>query len=60
MAVSKRTGCVVFGSKFLQARRKESGLPQEFKNYIKFMESYLGVPISIISLGPDREATIER
>ena len=26
----------------------------------KFMESYLGVPISIISLGPDREATIER
>lgn len=40
--------------------RKESGLPQEFKNYIKFMEDYLGVPISIISLGPDREATIER
>lgn len=40
--------------------RKESGLPQEFKDYIKFMEDYLGVPISIISLGPDREATIER
>lgn len=40
--------------------RKESELPQEFKNYIKFMEDYLGVPISIISLGPDREATIER
>lgn len=39
---------------------KESELPQEFKNYIKFMEDYLGVPISIISLGPDREATIER
>ena len=27
MAVSKRTGCVVFGSKFLQASLKESGLP---------------------------------
>ena len=40
--------------------RKESELPLEFKNYIKFMEDYLGVPISIISLGPDREATIER
>jgi len=40
--------------------RSESELPQEFKNYIKFMEDYLGVPISIISLGPDREATIER
>ncbi len=46
--------------KDLTGVRKESGLPQEFKNYIKFMEDYLGVPISIISLGPDREATIER
>lgn len=46
--------------KDLTGIRKESGLPQEFKNYIKFMESHLGVPISIISLGPDREATIER
>jgi len=46
--------------KDLTGVRKESGLPQEFKNYIKFMEDYLGVPISIISRGPDREATIER
>lgn len=40
--------------------RKESELPQTFKDYIKFMEDYLKVPIKIISLGPDREATIER
>jgi len=40
--------------------RKESELPKEFKDYIKFMEDFLGVPIKIISLGPDREATIER
>ena len=40
--------------------RSESGLPKEFKQYIKFIEDYLGVPVSIISLGPDREATIER
>ena len=40
--------------------RKESELPQAFKDYISFMESFLGVPIKIISLGPDREATIER
>lgn len=46
--------------KDLTGIRKESELPQEFKNYIKFMEDYLGVPISIISLGPDREDTIER
>ncbi len=40
--------------------RKESELPQTFREYIKFMEDYLKVPIKIISLGPDREATIER
>ncbi len=40
--------------------RSEADLPQEFKDYIKFMEDYLKVPVKIISLGPDREATIER
>ena len=40
--------------------RNEKDLPQNFKDYIKFMEDYLGVPISIISLGPDRETTIFR
>lgn len=40
--------------------RKEEELPGEFKDYISFMENYLGVPIKIISLGPDREATIMR
>ncbi len=40
--------------------RREEDLPQAFKDYVKFMEDYLGVPIKIISLGPDREATIER
>lgn len=40
--------------------RKEEDLPETFKEYIRFMENYLKVPIKIISLGPDREATIER
>ena len=40
--------------------RKESELPSAFMAYVKFMEDFLGVPIKIISLGPDREATIER
>lgn len=40
--------------------RKEEELPEAFRNYIRFMENYLGVPIKIISLGPDREATIMR
>lgn len=40
--------------------RKESELPAEFMDYIRFMEEYLGVPIRIISIGPDRDATIMR
>lgn len=40
--------------------RSEDELPETFKEYIRFMENYLKVPIKIISLGPDREATIER
>lgn len=44
----------------LSGFRSEEGMPEEFKNYIKFMEDYLEVPIKIISVGPDREATIFR
>ena len=32
--------------------------PQEFKDYVKFIEEYLGVPVAIVSVGPDREQTI--
>ncbi len=44
----------------LSGIRSESEFPKEFKEYIEFMEQHLGVPIKIISVGPDREATIER
>lgn len=40
-------------------RRKED-LPKAFRDYVAFMEDYLKVRISILSLGPDRDATIER
>jgi adenylosuccinate synthase len=40
--------------------RIEEELPQEFRDYIAFMENFLEVPIKIISVGPDREATIMR
>ena len=40
--------------------RTEEELPQEFRDYIAFMENFLEVPIKIISVGPDREATIMR
>ncbi|MBR5384907.1 MAG: adenylosuccinate synthase [Bacteroidales bacterium] len=46
--------------KDLTGVRDEKNLPKEFTDYIAFIENYLGVPVKIISLGPDREATIER
>jgi adenylosuccinate synthase len=39
---------------------KAASLPVELKNYIKFIEDYLGVPVSIVSVGPDRTQTILR
>jgi len=35
-------------------------LPQAFKDYVAFIEKETGVPICIISTGPDREQTIIR
>ena len=35
-------------------------LPQEIKNYIEFIETETGVPVQIISTGPEREKTIIR
>jgi len=46
--------------KDLSAIRDFNGFPSEFKDYIAFIEEYMGRRISIISVGPDREATIER
>ena len=40
--------------------KSEDGMPQEFREYIKFIEDYLKVPVRIISLGPDRDQTIIR
>lgn len=35
-------------------------LPQTFKDYIRFIEEETHTPISIVSVGPDRDATIFR
>jgi len=39
---------------------KEDDLPFEFMTYVRFIEKETGIPINIISLGPDREQTIIR
>ena len=40
--------------------KAEDQLPQEFEDYIHFLEEELETPITIISIGPDREQTIFR
>ena len=46
--------------KKLSALRKEEELPYELMTYVRFIEDATGVPVKIISLGPDREQTIIR
>lgn len=38
----------------------EDEFPEEFNAYVSFLEEELGVPVKIISVGPDREQTIVR
>ena len=38
----------------------EDQFPKAFSNYIDFLEQKLGVPITIVSVGPDRQQTILR
>ncbi len=38
----------------------ESGLPSKLMDYVTFLEKALNVPISMISIGPDRSQTILR
>ena len=43
---------VTFGAKSLDA------LPQEALDYIAYIESFVGIPVDIVSTGPDRCETI--
>ncbi len=38
----------------------EDEFPEEFNNYISFLEEFLETPVSIVSVGPDRNQTIVR
>ncbi|MBP5346705.1 MAG: adenylosuccinate synthase [Bacteroidales bacterium] len=40
--------------------KKEEDFPQAFKDYIAFLEKELETPITILSVGPDRDQTICR
>jgi adenylosuccinate synthase len=40
--------------------KKFQDLPLETKEYVKFIEDYLGVPVALVSTGPERKAYIMR
>jgi adenylosuccinate synthase len=44
----------------LSAEKDFENLPQAFKEYVAFIEKETGVPVSIVSTGPDRNQTIIR
>ncbi len=44
----------------LADKRSYDELPEAFKDYVAFIESEVGVPVTIISVGPDRTETIVR
>ncbi|MFA5218970.1 MAG: adenylosuccinate synthetase [Bacteroidales bacterium] len=39
--------------------RQADELPVELADYIRFIENYLHVPITMVSTGPDREETVK-
>ena len=44
----------------MSGMKSEDEFPEEFNAYLTFLEDELGVPIKIVSVGPDREQTIIR
>ncbi len=48
-----------FAEEITEARSWDA-LPSEAQNYVRFIEEFVGVPVRTVSVGPDREQTIER
>jgi adenylosuccinate synthase len=44
----------------ISAIREFSKLPENLKKYIKFIEDQTNIPVTMVSVGPDREETIFR
>jgi adenylosuccinate synthase len=44
----------------IKDKREYNELPVALKNYVEFVEQHTGVPITMVSVGPDREETIFR
>ena len=47
-------------SEDLTAVRNPKDLPASLESYVRFIEDYTGVPVVLVSVGPDREQTLWR
>jgi adenylosuccinate synthase len=47
-------------SEDLTGARNANDLPASLESYVRFIESYTGVPVVLVSVGPDREQTLWR
>lgn len=47
-------------NKDITKAKTEADLPAELMHYIKFIETEVGVPVTIVSVGPDRSETVFR
>ena len=43
----------------MTAMKSPEEFPAQFNDYVTFLEKELGVPVCIVSVGPDRSQTIE-
>ena len=44
----------------LSGIREFDRLPESLRSYVTYVENYTGVPVTLVSVGPDREETIIR
>jgi adenylosuccinate synthase len=44
----------------IKGKKDYKDLPQNLKHYVEFIENHTGIPVTIISVGPDRNSTIFR
>jgi adenylosuccinate synthase len=44
----------------LTAVRDPKDLPATLESYVRFIEAFTGVPVVLVSVGPDREQTLWR
>ena len=56
--VNPTSGQITVNGKDLTKMSKADELPQTLNEYISFVEYFVGVPVKIVSVGPDRKQTI--